>query len=173
VFRGIGSGIGMRPRNKAILWAVAFAVVGILYVFSREPSRPDTFDNCPAKGIDPEQMVEGYCLVGHTTTVVVDKGHLLQLETLDARLEGMRERTTMSGPDGTKLSAGEHEFVTFDLTVTNTPTGRNRSANLSSPYLVPGARTPRSSEATNPTPSSTAQPRSPPAKRPTAPSPSK
>ncbi len=119
MFRGIGSGIGMRPRTKVILWAAALAVVGMLYVFSREPSRPDTFDNCPAKGIDPEQMVEGYCLVGHTTTVVVNKGHLLKLETLDARLDGMREGTTMSGPAGTKLAADGHEFVTFDLEITN------------------------------------------------------
>ena len=119
MFRGIGSGIGMRPRTKAILWAAAIAVVGMLYVFSREPSRPATFDNCRAKGIDPEQMVEGYCLVGHTTTVVVDKGHLLKLETLDARLEGMREGTTMSGSEGTKLAKDGHEFVTFDLAITN------------------------------------------------------
>jgi hypothetical protein len=55
----------MRPRNKAILWAAALGVVGMLYVFSREPSRPSVIDNCAAKGIDPEQMVEGYCLVGH------------------------------------------------------------------------------------------------------------
>jgi len=119
VFRGIGSGIGMRPRTKVILWATALAVVGMLYVFSREPSRPDTFDNCAAKGIDPEQMVEGFCRVGNTTTVVVDKGHLLKLETLDARLEGMREGTTMSGPEGTKLAGDGHEFVTFDLAITN------------------------------------------------------
>ncbi len=64
-------------------------------------------------------MVEGYCLVGHTTTVVVDRGHLLKLETLDARLDGMREGTTMSGPEGTKHAADGHEFVTFDLEITN------------------------------------------------------
>jgi hypothetical protein len=119
MFRGMGSGIGMRLRTKVILWAAALAVIGMLYVFSREPSRPGTFDNCAAKGIDPEQMVEGYCLVGKTTMVVVDKGHLLKLETLDARLEGMREGTTMSGPEGTKLAKNGHEFVTFDLAITN------------------------------------------------------
>jgi hypothetical protein len=173
MFRGIGSGIGMRPRNKAILWAAAFAVVGMLYVFSREPNRPDTFDNCPAKGIDPEQMVEGVCLVGTTTTVVVDKGHLLELETLDARLEGMRDGTAMSGPEGTKLAGDGKEFVTFDLEITN-HTNTPQSVGESQ-LAIPGtgARTPRSSGATNPTPSSTARPRSPPAKRPTAPSPSK
>jgi hypothetical protein len=115
----MGSGIGMRPRNKAILWAAALAVVGMLYVFSREPSRPSVFDNCAAKGIDPEQMVEGYCRVGNTTMVVVDKGRLLKLQTLDARLKGMGERTAMSGPEGTKLAADGHEFVTFDLAITN------------------------------------------------------
>jgi hypothetical protein len=119
MFRGFGSGIGMRPRNKAILWAGAVAVVGMLYVFSREPSRPATFDNCATKGIDPEQMVEGFCLVGKTTTVVVDKGHLLKLKTLEARLEGIHERTTMSGPKGTKAAGEGKEFVTFDLALTN------------------------------------------------------
>jgi hypothetical protein len=64
MFRGIGSGIGMCPRTKVVLCAAALAVVGMLYVFSREPSRPDTFDNCAAKGIDPEQMVEGSALSG-------------------------------------------------------------------------------------------------------------
>lgn len=119
MFRGWGSGIGMRTRTKVVLWAAVIAVVGMLYVFSREPSSPDTFDNCAAKGIDPEQMVEGYCRVGNTTIVVVDKGHLLKIETLDARLEGIREGTTMSGPKGTK-SAGEGKaFVTFDLALTN------------------------------------------------------
>jgi hypothetical protein len=90
----------MRPRTKVILWAAALAVVGMLYVFSREPSRPDVFDNCPAKGIDPEQMVEGYCLVGNTTTVVVDKGHLLKLETLDARIEGCASGPRCRVPKG-------------------------------------------------------------------------
>ena len=104
MFRGIGSGIGMRLRTKVILWAAALAVVGMLYVFSREPRRPGTFDNCASKGIDPEQMVEGYCLVGDTTMVVVDKGHLLKLETLDARIEGIREGITMSGPEGTRAA---------------------------------------------------------------------
>jgi hypothetical protein len=119
MFRGIGSGIGMSPRNKAILWAVAIAVVGMLYVFSREPSGNRPYDDCPSKGIDPQEMKEGTCQVGGTKTVVVNRGDLLELETLDARLEGTREGTTMSGPEGTKLAAKGKEFVTFDIEITN------------------------------------------------------
>jgi hypothetical protein len=137
MFRGIGSGIGMRPRNKAILWAAAIAVVGMLYVFSREPSGSDTFDNCRAKGIDPEQMVEGTCQVGKTKTVVVDRGDLLELETLDARLEGMREATTMSGPEGTKSAGKGNEFVTFDVEITNR-TDKSQSVGESQVALAGG-----------------------------------
>lgn len=118
MFRGIGSGIGMRPRTKVILWVGAIAFVGMLYVFSRELSGPPK-DNCPSKGIDPQQMKEGTCQDGGTKTVVVDVGDLLELETLDARLEGRREATTMSGPEGTKPAGKGNEFVTFDIAVTN------------------------------------------------------
>jgi hypothetical protein len=120
MLRGIGSGIGMSPRNKAILWAAAIAVAGMLYVFSREPSSHRPHDDCPSKGIDPQEMKEGTCQVGGTKTVVVNRGDLLELETLDARLEGMREGTTMSGPEGTKLAANGKEFATFDVEITNT-----------------------------------------------------
>jgi hypothetical protein len=119
MFRGIGSGIGMSPRNKAILWAAAIAVVGMLYVFSREPSANRPYDDCPSKGIDPQEMKEGTCQVGGTETVVVNRGDLLELETLDARLEGIREGTTISGPEGTKLAWNGKEFVTFDVEITN------------------------------------------------------
>jgi hypothetical protein len=119
MFRGIGSGIGMRPRTKAILWAGAIAVVAMLYVFSREPSGNRPYDDCPSKGIDPQEMKEGTCQVGGTKTVVVNRGDLLELETLDARLEGMRAGTTMSGPEGTKPAGHGKEFVTFDIEITN------------------------------------------------------
>jgi hypothetical protein len=119
MFRGIGSGIGMSPRNKAILWAAAVAVVGMLYVFSREPSANRPYDDCHSKGIDPQEMKEGTCQVGATKTVVVNRGDLLELETLDARLEGIREGTTTSGPEGTKLARHGNEFVTFDIAITN------------------------------------------------------
>jgi Domain of unknown function (DUF4352) len=119
MFRGIGSGIGMRPRNKALLWAAAIAVVAMLYVFSREPSGHDTTETCRAKGIDPSEMVEGTCVSGKRKLVVVDVGHRLKIDTLEARLEGMREGTTMSGPEGTKPAAAGKEFVTLDLEVVN------------------------------------------------------
>src|ERR1700760_4299093 len=119
MFRGIGSGIGMSPRNKAILWAAAIAVVGMLYVFSREPSANRPYDDCPSKGIDPQEMKEGTCQVGGTKTVVVNRGDLLELETLDARLEGMREGTARSVPAGNKPAPKGKEFVPFDVEITN------------------------------------------------------
>lgn len=137
MFRGIGSGIGMRPRTKAILWAGAIAVVAMLYVFSREPSANRPHDDCPSKGIDPQEMKEGTCQVGGTKTVVVNRGDLLELETLDARLEGMREVTTMSGPEGTRLAPHGKKFVTFDVEITNN-TGKPQTVGESQLALAGG-----------------------------------
>ena len=114
MFRGIGSGIGMRLRTKVILWAAALAVIGMLYVFSEEPSRTPV-DECRAKGIDPEEKKVGTCEDEGTEDVVVNPSELLELETLDARLESTRERPA-AAPAG---SHGKRELVTFDLAVTN------------------------------------------------------
>ncbi len=48
---------------------------------------------------------------GRMTTVVVDKGHLLELETLDARLEGMREGTTMGEDTAVEQGYEPHSFL--------------------------------------------------------------
>jgi hypothetical protein len=119
VFRGFGSGIGMRPRTKAILAAVVVATLGMLYVFSREPSTSPVRDDCRSKGIDPQQKVEGTCEIGGTKTVVVDRGHLLEMETLEARLVGFQALTKISGPAGVKAAKKGSEFVTFEVEVTN------------------------------------------------------
>lgn len=114
MFRGIGSGIGMSLRNKVILCVAALAVVGMLYVFSEEPSRT-LVDECRAKGIDPEEKKVGSCQNDGTENVVVNPSELLELETLDAQLEGIHERPA-------PVPAGSHskrELVTFDLAVTN------------------------------------------------------
>jgi hypothetical protein len=107
----------MSRKTKLILGAVALAVVGMLFVFSREPGGPDTRDTCRAAGIDPETMAEGTCYVGESKQVVVDFGHLLKIESLDARLLGARVARRLTGPGGTKLARGR--FVTFDLALTN------------------------------------------------------
>ncbi len=69
------------------------------------------------EGIDPTQMKEGTCFDGETTAVVVDRGDTLNLQTLAARLEGTRERASLSGPAGTEAAQGR--FFTFDLAITN------------------------------------------------------
>jgi hypothetical protein len=107
----------MSRKTKLILGAIALAVVGMLFVFSREPGGPDTRETCTAAGIDPETMAEGTCYVGETKQVVVDLGHPLKLESLDARLLGARVTQRLTGPGGTKRAKGR--FVTFDLALTN------------------------------------------------------
>jgi Domain of unknown function (DUF4352) len=119
MFRGFGSGIGMRPRTKVILWLVALGVVAMLVIFSHEPSVSGEPDTCRAKGIDPQEMKEGTCQYGKTTEVVVNVGDAVKLQTLEARLEGTRMGTTLTGPEGTKPASATKEFVTFDLAITN------------------------------------------------------
>jgi hypothetical protein len=114
MFRGIGSGIGMRLGTKVVLCAAALAVVGTLYVFSREPSGPPV-DECSAKGIDPEEKKVGTCKDDGTENVVVNPSEELELATLDARLERIREHPAPA-PKG---SHRRRELVTFDLAVTN------------------------------------------------------
>ncbi|HEY5332649.1 MAG TPA: hypothetical protein VIJ21_03815 [Solirubrobacterales bacterium] len=111
--------MGMPLKNKLILAAIALAVIGMLYVFSREPEpfSPSARDTCPEKGIDPASMVEGTCYDGYTKDVVVDRHHPLRIRTLEARLERIRITTTLTGPQGTKQA--KRHFVTFDLAVTN------------------------------------------------------
>ena len=117
MFRGFGSGIGMRLRTKVILWVAALAFIAMLVIFSEEPGFPELPDTCPEKGIDPQEMKEGTCYDRGTTDVVVNEGDALRLETLEARLEGIHEAASLSGPAGTKRAEGR--FVIFDVAITN------------------------------------------------------
>ncbi len=109
--------MGMPLKTKAILAVAALAFIAMLVIFSEEPSLPDARGTCSSMGIDPQAMKEGTCYVGNSKTVVVDRGHRLKLETLDARLLGIRQGTTLSGPGGTRGAKGV--FLTFDLAITN------------------------------------------------------
>ncbi len=107
----------MPLRQKVVLGVVALAVLGMLYVFSQEPSDAPPRDTCTAKGIDPEQRKEGTCYLGAQKVVVVDRGHPLHLKTLDARLLSAKEGADLSGPKG--LDQAQGQFVTFELAITN------------------------------------------------------
>jgi hypothetical protein len=109
----------MPLKNKLILAAIGLAVIGMLYVFSREPSLPgaSTRDTCREHGIDPTEMAEGTCYQGDTKNVVVDQRDPLKIKTLEARLERIRVTTMLTGPQGTKRADGH--FAIFDLAVTN------------------------------------------------------
>jgi hypothetical protein len=109
----------MRTRTKVVLWLLALGVVAMLVVFSEEPSFPKrTYpDTCTPKGIDPAQMKEGACQQDGTTTVVANIGDTLKIETLAARLEGIRDTASLSGPGGTEAAQGR--FLIFDLAITN------------------------------------------------------
>jgi hypothetical protein len=104
--------MGMPRKQKAILAVIALAVIGMLVIFAHEPSNSAPPDDCPSKGIDPQQRKEGTCEVGHTKTVVVDRDHTLRLETLEARIEGMRKGPVPGG-------STKRILVSFDLEVTN------------------------------------------------------
>jgi hypothetical protein len=104
--------MGMPRKQKAILAVIGLAVIGMLVAFGHEPSSLARPDNCPSKGIDPEQRKEGTCEIGHSENVVVDRDHTVKLETLEARIEGMRKGPV---PGGSK----KRILVTFDLRVTN------------------------------------------------------
>jgi hypothetical protein len=96
----------------SVVVALALAWVAKQFVEGSYPS-----SDCGAKGIDTRAREEGTCREGDTTLVVVDKGSVLRLETLEARLLGVKERKTIGGQGGSKTTKGE--FLTFDLAVTN------------------------------------------------------
>jgi len=108
----------MPLKTKLILGTLALGVAVILLIFGQEPpSGRSTRDTCPSQGIDPEVRNEGTCYVGSTKTVVVDSTHRLRLETLDAKVGGVRESATLSSSNGVKRAP--RVFVTFDLAITN------------------------------------------------------
>jgi hypothetical protein len=111
-----------KPRLKpGITWTrlvVFLVVVTVLAVVAEHfvaGSYPTS--DCGAKGINTKAHKEGTCTEGSTTLVVVDRGSVLKLKTLEARLLGFRERKTFESPTGSKTSKGR--FATFELAVTN------------------------------------------------------
>jgi len=107
----------MPLKTKLILGTLGLAVLVMLVIFGHEPSSSAPRDSCRARGIDSEQLKEGACYYGDSKNVVVDWDHTVHLETLDAKLLGMRETSALSGPRGTKAAGGT--FVTFDLEIRN------------------------------------------------------
>jgi hypothetical protein len=125
----LGGNRDRKPRLKpGITWTrliVFLVVVAVLALVAEHfvAGTPPTSD-CWVKEIDTGAHREGTCMEGNTRLVVVDMHGVLKLESLEARLLGIRERQTIEGPTGSKTSKGE--FVTFDLAVTNrtdAPTG--------------------------------------------------
>jgi hypothetical protein len=107
----------MPLKTKLILGTLALGVLVMLVIFGHEPSASAPRETCTSRGIDSEVRKEGTCYVGKRKQVVVNPGDVVRLESLDARLVGMRENAALSGPEGTKVAKGI--FVTFDLAITN------------------------------------------------------
>jgi hypothetical protein len=104
-------------RTKLVIGGVIVVVIAVLAVFYSSAHQSEVpHDECPSKGIDPQTRKEGACKVGDTKRVVVDYGHTVRLKTLDARLLGIKEGTTVGGPAGTELAKGRFETVTLAIT---------------------------------------------------------
>jgi hypothetical protein len=111
-----------KPRLKPGITGtrlVGFLVVVAALALIAEHFASGTFrtSDCGAKEINTGARKEGTCTEGNTTLVVVDRHSVLKMESLEAKLLGIRERRTIKGPAGSRTSRGR--FVTFDLAVTN------------------------------------------------------
>lgn len=102
--------------TRLIAFLVGFVVLAVIAHHFVEGHFPSAGD-CGSKEIDTGPRKEGTCTEGGSTIVVVDRGSVLRLESLEARLMGTRERKTITGPAGSKTAKGR--FVTFGLAVTN------------------------------------------------------
>jgi hypothetical protein len=108
----------LKPGVTWTRLAVFLVVVVVLVVVAeRFVTGSSRTSDCGAKGIDSWERLEGSCMEGSTKLVVVDRGSVLKMATLEARLLGERVRKTIGGPGGPKTAKGR--FVTFDLAVTN------------------------------------------------------
>jgi hypothetical protein len=113
--------MGMPRRTKAILALAGLAFIALLVIFGHEPSYPDTTDHCPSMGIDPQTGNEGTCEADGTTTVVVDRGRVLRLKTLEARLLSVHRGGPPGVPSAVRIA--NDVLVTFELAITNRSDG--------------------------------------------------
>jgi uncharacterized protein DUF4352 len=74
--------------------------------------------DCEAKEISTGARKEGTCVEGDTKVVVANLHSPLKLESLEARLLGIKERKSISGEYGESDTANGI-FVTFELKITN------------------------------------------------------
>jgi hypothetical protein len=91
---------------------VAFAVLAEHFASGKYPE-----SECEHLGIDTSEHNEGSCAIGSHRLVVVNEDSTLVLDSLEAKLEGVRERSTVRGPAGHQTADGK--FFTFDLAITN------------------------------------------------------
>jgi hypothetical protein len=99
------------------MFVIAVAVLVVVAEHFASGSYPPQTSNCGARGITTDLRRQGSCEYGNSKLVVVDEATVLKLASLEAKLEGIRERKTINGPTGPKNANGE--FLTFDLALTN------------------------------------------------------
>ncbi|HET8815722.1 MAG TPA: DUF4352 domain-containing protein [Solirubrobacterales bacterium] len=80
-------------------------------------SKDDAEGDCETAGISAPPRREGTCFEEGQKWVVVNKGSVLKLKTLEAELLGIRDAKTLSSDLGPETANGT--FVTFELTITN------------------------------------------------------
>ncbi len=109
---------GLKPGVTWTRLAVCLGVLVVLAVLA-EHFASGTFrsSDCGAKEINTGAHKEGTCTEGNTRLVVVDRHSVLKMDSLEAKLLGIREHRTIHGPAGSKTAKGR--FVTFDVAVTN------------------------------------------------------
>jgi len=73
--------------------------------------------SCIERGIDTAERKEGTCSQEGHKYAVVDRQSTLEMETLDAKLLGIRKNKTLSSDLGSETASGI--FVTFELSITN------------------------------------------------------
>lgn|GEM_PF-6629848 len=103
------------------------------------PSTTTASTDCNALGINPTQMREGTCTHAGITYTIVDEDHTLRLQTLWARLDGVRAVSSLGG--GTVNAAGGR-FIVASVTVTNrlpSPQGFDKDGTQQAGLILGGA----------------------------------
>jgi hypothetical protein len=101
---------------RLIAFVVAALALAVFLIQSIEAPDPYRGSECERKGIDSYRHNVGTRDAGSSTIVVIDKAETLQLPTLEAKLLGFHETTSLHGPAGTIHLKG---FFTVDLALTN------------------------------------------------------